>query len=49
MKSGSPSPKLSTKNTKKPSSGLPVPATQVKSPRTKGPIQGAAITPSVNP
>jgi hypothetical protein len=48
-KSGKPSPRLKVKKTKNPIQGLPILATQVSNPRTKGPIQGAATTPRVAP
>ena len=46
---GNPNPRLSVKKTRKPSQGEPMEATQVKSPSTNGPIQGAATTPRVRP
>ena len=48
-KRGSPRPRLKVKKITNPSQGLPMLATQVRSPSTKGPMQGAATTPRVRP
>jgi hypothetical protein len=48
-KSGNPRPRLRVKKITNPSHGLPRLATQVRSPSTKGPMHGAATTPSVSP
>ena len=48
-KRGSPNPRLRVKKMRNPNQGEPMPATQVSKPRTKGPIQGAATNPRVNP
>ena len=44
---GVPKPRLRVKKMTNPISGSPNVATQVKSPSTKGPMQGAATTPKV--
>ena len=44
-----PQAQAENKENQKPNQGFPMPATQVSSPSTKGPMQGAATTPRVRP